>query len=98
MICAFRIYSPPVAKMRNASPGPGFLGKTSRVLTGWYSSIVLLSFVESDIPDVTRPLFREELLSQDNIKLNIKGIVRLKVSQRILVAVMVFKINILELI
>ena len=45
-----------------------------------------------------RPLFEEELLSQDNMQLNIKGIVRLMISERILLPGMVFMIDILKLI
>jgi hypothetical protein len=97
MIFAFPIFSPPVAKIRNGSPGPGFLGKTSRVLTGWYSSGVPISLVESDNPEEVSSLFEAGRSLQDAMQLNIKGIISPKINERVLIPAIVFWIGIFDL-
>jgi hypothetical protein len=97
MIFAFPISSPPVATMRNGSPGPGFLGKTNKVLTGWYSSGVLISLTESDNPDGASSLFEAGESPHDVMQLNIKGKIRPKINERVLIPAFVFLIGIFDL-
>src|ERR1035437_5180567 len=101
-ILAFPISSLPVATMRNGSPVPGFLGKTNMVLTGLYSSGVLISLEESENQDGAGSFFEAGESLHDVIQLNIKGMIRPKINIRILIPVIVligiFDLKITEII
>jgi hypothetical protein len=97
MIFAFPISSPPVATMRNGSPGPGFLGKTNKVLTGWYSSGVLISLTESENPVEASSFFEAGESPHDVMQLNINGKIRPKINERGLIPAIVFLIGIFDL-
>jgi hypothetical protein len=73
------------------------LGKTSIVPTDRYSSEVPPALAESDIPEDIKPLFRAGRSHEDTMQLNIRGMIRHDISERILMPAMVFMINIFDL-
>jgi len=83
--------------MRNGSPGPGFLGKTNKVLTGWYSSGVLISLTESENPVEASSFFEAGESPHDVMQLNINGKIRPEINERGLIPAIVFLIGIFDL-
>jgi hypothetical protein len=94
---AFRRFDPPTVKIRNGSPGLGFLGKHSISKARGFSSEATLSLPESIFPDETMPPFETVPLSHDDKQLKATGIIKLKISDRILIPAVFFKIGIFDL-
>ena len=97
IISALRIFSPPVDRIRNGSPGAGFFGKTRRVLTELYSSVCIFSLTESGNRDDVEDFFKAGRLPDDPLQLINSGIIRKMISKRILIPYMICMIDIFDL-
>jgi hypothetical protein len=71
-------------------------GITSIALTGWYSSELELAIIESGTPEEIRFRFPAGLSLHDVRQMKVIGINKPKISKRILIPAMVFKVGIFD--